>query len=221
MHPVLRPLLREPGVPLAELGDELRGARSSGSRPASKRRLSTAARALVGPVDEQRPGVGVRERPAGYRAEDLADPHEQFVQAGHPVDIDDHAAVVLPGGHGPVVDPFRDADLGRLPTRADECGTLIGGVRHGAAALLSAVDDEGRWRFAGRELTAFTDEEEQLFGTAEGLRGYCPPPCGEERDALRRGRLPGVHRPRRDLFTGQNPASGWPMADAMIAAPAE
>jgi hypothetical protein len=30
------------------------------------------------------------------------------------------------------------------------------------------VDAEGKWLFAGREMAAFTDEEEQLFGTAEG-----------------------------------------------------
>lgn len=106
--------------------------------------------------------------PTGYWAEEVAAPHEKFVEAGYVVDfaspggvlqpldehsadpeiagagcaryvayakkalrdfgpllkldeidINDYVAVVLPGGHGPVVDLYRDAGLGRLLTEAD------------------------------------------------------------------------------------------------------
>lgn len=135
------------------------------------------------------------------------------------VDIDDYVAVVLPGGHGPVVDLYQDADLGRLLTAADASGKVIGAVCHGPAALLSAIDSDGTWLFAGREMAAFTDEEEQLFGTAEGapwlLAGRL-----REMGAKHSAGPPYQQYNVRDgnLFTGQNPASSGAMADAMIPA---
>ncbi|GGP68523.1 type 1 glutamine amidotransferase domain-containing protein [Saccharothrix coeruleofusca] len=209
--------------------------------------------------------------PTGYWAEEVAAPHERFVQAGHTVDfaspggvlqpldrhsadpaiagpdcahhvahaeralrefgpllkldrvdVDDYAAVVLPGGHGPVVDLYQDADLGRLLTAADASGKLIGAVCHGPAGLLSAVDADGRWLFAGREMTAFTDEEEQLFGTAEGAPWLLAATLREKGARHSQGPAYQPHTVRDgNLFTGQNPASSAPMAEAMVAALAQ
>ncbi|MFG3255403.1 type 1 glutamine amidotransferase domain-containing protein [Streptomyces sp. NPDC048172] len=206
--------------------------------------------------------------PTGYWAEELAAPHEKFVEAGHTVDFtspggvaqpldrhsadpevagaecarhvahaeralrefgpllklsevsaDDYAALFLPGGHGPVVDLHQDARLGRLLTAADASGKLLGAVCHGPAALLSAVDEEGEWLFAGREMTAFTDEEERLFGTAEGAPWLLAARL-RERGAVHSGGpayAPFTVRDR-NLFTGQNPASSAPLAEEMVAA---
>ncbi|GAA3990304.1 type 1 glutamine amidotransferase domain-containing protein [Allokutzneria multivorans] len=206
--------------------------------------------------------------PTGYWAEELAAPHQKFVEAGHTVDfaspggvrqpldqhsadpeiagpdcarhvehaeralrefgpllkldeigLDDYAAVVLPGGHGPVVDLYRDADLGRLLVEADVTGKLIGAVCHGPAALLSAVDPDGRWHFAGREMTAFTDEEERLFGTAEAAPWLLAGRLRELGAKHSGGPAYQAFTVRdRNLFTGQNPASSGPMAEAMVSA---
>lgn len=206
--------------------------------------------------------------PTGYWAEELAAPHEKFVEAGFTVDfaspggllqpldrhsadpeiagpdcahyvehaeralrefgplleldevdVADYAAVVLPGGHGPVVDLHQDANLGRLLTAADAAGKAIGAVCHGPAGLLSAVDAEGGWLFAGRRMAAFTDEEEQLFGTAEGAPWLL---ASRLRDMGAKHSGGSAYQPHtvRDgnLFTGQNPASSGPLADAMVAA---
>lgn len=206
--------------------------------------------------------------PTGYWAEELAAPHQIFVDAGYTVDfaspggvlqpldkhsadpaiagedcvryvehaeqalaafgpllpltkvnLDDYVAIVLPGGHGPVVDLFEDQDLGRLLLRADDESKLIGAVCHGPAALLSAVDDAGKWRFAGRRLAAFTDEEEQMFGTAEGAPWLLASRL-RERGAQHEGGAAYQAYSVRDgnLFTGQNPASSAPMAEAMVEA---
>ncbi|MGY1436798.1 type 1 glutamine amidotransferase domain-containing protein [Streptomyces reniochalinae] len=134
-------------------------------------------------------------------------------------DIDDYAAVVLPGGHGPVVDLHQDADLGRLLTAADAADKLVGAVCHGPAALLSAVDAEGRWLFAGREMAAFTDEEERLFGTAEGAPWLLAARLRERGAVHVEGPAYEQFNVRdRNLFTGQNPASSTRMAEDMIAA---
>ncbi|WP_019548087.1 type 1 glutamine amidotransferase domain-containing protein [Streptomyces sulphureus] len=135
------------------------------------------------------------------------------------VGIDDYAAMVLPGGHGPVVDLFQDADLGRLLTAADAAGKVIGAVCHGPAALLSAVDAKGRWLFAGREMAAFTDEEERLFGTAEGAPWLLAARL-RERGAVHSGgpAYQQFNVRDRNLCTGQNPASSARMAEDVIAA---
>ncbi|MCS7476895.1 type 1 glutamine amidotransferase domain-containing protein [Umezawaea endophytica] len=134
------------------------------------------------------------------------------------VDVDDYVAVVLPGGHGPVVDLHQDPDLGRLLTAANSSDKLIGAVCHGPAALLSAIDSDGRWVFAGREMTAFTDEEEQLFGTADGAPWLLATRL-REMGAKHSGGPAYLQYTVTDgnLFTGQNPASSGAMADAMIA----
>ncbi|WP_033289256.1 type 1 glutamine amidotransferase domain-containing protein [Amycolatopsis jejuensis] len=135
------------------------------------------------------------------------------------VDIDGYAAVVLPGGHGPVVDLHEDADLGRLLAKADAADKIIGAVCHGPAALLSTVDEDGKWLFAGRKMTAFTDEEEQLFGTAEGAPWLLASRLRELGAKHSGGPAYQAYTVRDgNLFTGQNPASSAPMADAMIAA---
>ena len=206
--------------------------------------------------------------PTGYWAEELAAPHQKFVEAGYTVDfaspsgvlqpldqhsadpevagpdaaywvahaetalrefgplltlseidIDDYVAVVIPGGHGPVVDLYQDPDLGRLLTNADTAGKLIGAVCHGPAGLLSATDPAGNWRFAGRQMAAFTDEEEKLFGTADAAPWLLASRLRENGALHSEG---PAYQPYNvtdgNLFTGQNPASSGPMAEAMIVA---
>ncbi|MBP2479497.1 putative intracellular protease/amidase [Crossiella equi] len=206
--------------------------------------------------------------PTGYWAEELAAPHQVFVEAGltvdfaspggvlqpldrhsadpaiagpdcarhvahaeralrefgplrrlDEVDVADYVAVVLPGGHGPVVDLYRDPDLGRLLVEADAAGKVIGAVCHGPAGLLSAVDADGRWVFAGREMAAFTDEEERLFGTAEGAPWLLAATLREKGARHSGGPAYQAHTVRDgNLCTGQNPASSAPMARAVLAA---
>lgn len=205
--------------------------------------------------------------PTGYWAEELAAPHETFVEAGHvvdfaspggvlqpldqhsadpaiagpecgrfvkhaeaalgefgallplaDVDIKDYAAVVLPGGHGPVVDLYQDSDLGRILAEADAAGILIGAVCHGPAGLLSASDPAGCWLFEGRHMTAFTDEEEELFGTAAAAPWLLASRLQEMGAKHEGGPAWEQHNVRdRNLFTRQNPASSARMAEDMVA----
>lgn len=135
------------------------------------------------------------------------------------VDLGKYDAVVLPGGHGPVVDLYQDGDLGRLLIDTDTRGAVIGAVCHGPAGLLSAVEPDGSWRFAGRRMAAFTDEEEQLFGTAELAPWLLASRLRDKGATLTDGAAYEAHTERDgNLFTGQNPASSGPMADAIVAA---
>jgi putative intracellular protease/amidase len=83
------------------------------------------------------------------------------------VDPSAFAAIVLPGGHGPMADLAFDAETGRVLVAANAAGTIIAPFCHGPAALLSAKLADGSNAFAGRRLTVFTDEEERTGGTGE------------------------------------------------------
>ncbi|MGH3706113.1 MAG: DJ-1/PfpI family protein, partial [Agromyces sp.] len=83
------------------------------------------------------------------------------------VDAADYAAIVLPGGHGPMTDLAFDANVGRVLVAANSAGAVIAPFCHGPAALLSAKLADGSNAFAGRTVTVFTDEEERTGGTGE------------------------------------------------------
>jgi putative intracellular protease/amidase len=134
------------------------------------------------------------------------------------IDIGRYDAVFVPGGHAPMVDLYRDRDMGRVLADAVRAEKVVGAVCHGPAALLSATGPDGAWLFAGRRLSAVTDEEERQFGTAEGLPWLLASRLRETGAVVEGG--PSweafVVQDGR-LITGQNPASAGRLADAMLA----
>ena len=60
------------------------------------------------------------------------------------VDVSRYAAIAIPGGHGPVEDRYKDADMGRLLVAANRTAKVIAPVCHGQAALLAAKDENHR-----------------------------------------------------------------------------
>lgn len=134
----------------------------------------------------------------------------------------DYDAVVIPGGHGPMTDLFQDPDLGRILIDTDRAGRIIAPFCHGPAALLSAVDADGKFRFEGRQVTVFTNEEELGGGTGENT------PWLVETALRDKGAVVGIG-PNwasyvvRDgnLISGQNPQSSEDVAKEVIGALAE
>jgi putative intracellular protease/amidase len=133
-------------------------------------------------------------------------------------DMDNYAAVVVPGGHGPVEDLYKDKNMGRLLFDAQKSDKIIGTVCHGQAALLSAVDSNGNWLFKGRTLTAFSDEEEVEFGTASNAPWLLASTLRKYGANYKRGDKNWGEYIVRDgnMISGQNPASTGPMADAVV-----
>ncbi|MGQ9368401.1 type 1 glutamine amidotransferase domain-containing protein [Azospirillum sp. ST 5-10] len=135
------------------------------------------------------------------------------------VDADAFDALVIPGGHGPVEDLHKDPDMGRLLVRVNRASKLIASVCHGPAAFLAAGEDDGRWPFAGRRLTAFSDEEEIEFGTAENAPWLLADRLRKRGAVYEKGPNWGSYIVRDgNLLTGQNPASSAALAEAVIAA---
>jgi putative intracellular protease/amidase len=135
------------------------------------------------------------------------------------VDMEKYDAVVIPGGHGPVEDLYKDPAMGRLLFAADDADKIIASVCHGPAALISATDSNGKWLFEGRRMTAFSDEEEIEFGTADNAPWLLAKRLKELGATYEHGPNWGsfVVRDGR-LISGQNPASSAAVADAVIAA---
>lgn len=130
----------------------------------------------------------------------------------------DYDAVVVPGGHGPVEDLHKDPQMGRVLVEADRAAKVVAAVCHGPAALLAARDEAGRWPFAGRKMTAFSDEEEIEFGTADNAPWLLADRLRKSGAAYVQGRNWAVHVVQDgNLLTGQNPASSAALADLVIA----
>ena len=135
------------------------------------------------------------------------------------VDAADYAAIVLPGGHGPMTDLAFDANVGRVLIAANEAGAVIAPFCHGPAALLSAKLADGANAFAGRTLTVFTDEEERTGGTGENT------PWWVESALREAGLVIDSAAPWSDhvvvdgnLITGQNPQSSASVARRVVEA---
>lgn len=135
------------------------------------------------------------------------------------VDVSHYDAIAIPGGHGPVEDLYKDADMGRVLVEADQAGKIIAPVCHGQAALLAAKDTNGGWLFKGRKMTSFSDEEEVELGTADNAPWLLADTLRKAGARYEKGPNWGAHIVRDgNLLTGQNPASSEPLAMAVLAA---
>ncbi|MFD4509898.1 type 1 glutamine amidotransferase domain-containing protein [Streptomyces sp. NPDC058457] len=133
------------------------------------------------------------------------------------VRLDDFDAVYVPGGHGPMEDLAVDADSGRILTRAVESGLPVGVVCHGPAALLAAVSEDGSNAFAGYRITAFTNTEERLAGSADNARWLLQDRLTEAGLKVEAGEPWAPHVVvDRNVVTGQNPASSGPLAAELL-----
>jgi putative intracellular protease/amidase len=135
------------------------------------------------------------------------------------VDVSGFDAVVLPGGHGPMVDLAVDPVLGRLLTEADAAGTVIAPFCHGPAGLLSATTGNGELVFAGRRVAVFTDEEERTGGTGETTPWFVATRLRERGALVEEGPAWSSFVVRDgNLISGQNPQSSEAVAQAVLEA---
>ncbi|WP_109476216.1 type 1 glutamine amidotransferase domain-containing protein [Paraburkholderia sp. C35] len=134
------------------------------------------------------------------------------------VDVLDYDAIFFPGGLGPMVDIANDPDVKRAVLRAWNGGKIVAAVCHGPVALLGVNLDDGTPLVKGRQLTSFSNAEEEGYAKADV-------PFMLE-DALREA---GAQYASTDpwqekvvvdgrLITGQNPASGSAVGEAIVAA---
>lgn len=176
--------------------------------------------AVVSPVDQGSLSDGANGGPE--QAARIRSVVETAPEFAHPialtdVRLDDYAAVYVPGGHGPMEDLAVDADSGRILVRAVESGRPVGVVCHGPAALLAAVKEDGGNAYAGYRITAFTNAEEQLAGSAAGAKWLLQDRLTEAGVKVEVGAPWAPHvEVDRNVVTGQNPASSAPLAAELL-----
>ena len=131
---------------------------------------------------------------------------------------EDYAAIFLIGGTGASIDLPENSALQRLVADVYQQGGVIGAVCHGPAGLVN-VSIDGKHFLDGRHVTAFTNQEESMFGDKEGKHWSL-----EDRIIAEGGRFDGA-RPLElhvitdgRLVTGQNPFATALTAEATIRA---
>ncbi|MEV6164862.1 type 1 glutamine amidotransferase domain-containing protein [Streptomyces sp. NPDC052052] len=130
--------------------------------------------------------------------------------------LEDYDAVYFPGGHGPMEDLWLDADAGRLLTAALPSGKPLAVVCHAPAAML-ATRVRGVSPFAGYQVTAFTNDEEDAVGLASRARWLLEDELKELGVQFERGEIWKPYTVAdRNLYTGQNPASSGVLAQQLL-----
>jgi uncharacterized protein (TIGR02246 family) len=133
------------------------------------------------------------------------------------IDPDRYDAILFAGGHGTMWDFPDSAGLARLGRHIYERGGVVGAVCHGPAALVNLTLSDGGYLVTGRNVAAFTNEEEAAVGLDDVV------PFQLQTRLTERGAhhlaapefTPQVVRDGR-LVTGQNPASATEVAAQML-----
>jgi putative intracellular protease/amidase len=136
------------------------------------------------------------------------------------VNPDDYVAIYYTGGHGVIWDFPENEALQAISRKIYENGGYVSSVCHGAVGLLNIKLSDGSLLIKGKNVTGFSNEEEKLAELEKFV------PFLTETELVSRGATykkadqpwaPFVTEDTR-LITGQNPASGGPVADLLIAA---
>lgn len=134
------------------------------------------------------------------------------------LDPADYDAVFYPGGHGPLWDLAEDPHSIALISAMVSAGKPVAAVCHGPGVLRHAKGPDGRFLVAGKQVTGFTNTEEEAVGLTDVV------PFLVE-DMLKGNGASFLRAPDWQpyvlsdglLITGQNPASSDLAATALLA----
>ncbi len=133
------------------------------------------------------------------------------------VDPDAYVAIFYAGGHATMWDFPDNAALAAIASRIYERGGIVSAVCHGPAGLVNIKLSNGPYLVDGKDVSAFTNEEER----AVGLYDTVPFLLADTLEKRGAKHLPAPNfQPKvvvsERLVTGQNPASAKGVAEAML-----
>jgi putative intracellular protease/amidase len=129
----------------------------------------------------------------------------------------DYSAIFHAGGHGTMWDFPDDMAIAAIAQKIYEQGGIVSAVCHGSSGLLPIRLSDGTALVAGKELSAFTNQEEAAVGLTEVVPFLLVDKLTE---------LGATHTQADNfqthvvvsgrLITGQNPASASGVAEAIV-----
>lgn len=133
------------------------------------------------------------------------------------VRAEDYAAIFYAGGHGTLWDFPDNAELASLAAKIYERGGVVGAVCHGPAGLVNIVTSDGKHLVAGKDVAAFTNDEERAVELDKAIPFFLADRLIERGARHHPAPLwqPKVVVSER-LVTGQNPASATGVGEAML-----
>jgi len=136
------------------------------------------------------------------------------------VNAENYDAVFYVGGHGPVFDLANDPLNAAIISQFWKYNKIVSAVCHGPAGLVGANDESGKSIFSGRKVTGFSNQEEEIAGWTQFV-----PFLLEDKLVFLGGEYQKAPEPfgvkvvvDGKLYTGQNPASARPLAEAILKA---
>jgi len=132
------------------------------------------------------------------------------------VDVSAYDALFIPGGLAPMVDMPEHALLKKVIKEAYEREDVVGAVCHGPVSLLNVKLSNGTFLLEGKNVTSFTNEEENNYAVADVP--FLLQTALSNQGAKFHQAEPWVAHSIADgnLVTGQNPASARGVAQKMI-----
>jgi putative intracellular protease/amidase len=134
------------------------------------------------------------------------------------VSADGYDAIFLVGGTGTAWDFPKNAHVRRLVETLNARDAVVAGVCHGVLGLTAAMTPEGIFLLKARRVTGISNKEDELVGVATVV------PVLPEEQLRRAGGLYLAAAPFAEnvvsdgnVYTGQNPASARPLAEAILA----
>jgi putative intracellular protease/amidase len=135
------------------------------------------------------------------------------------IDPTDFDAVFFPGGHGPMWDLAEDPDSRRLIETMLRAGRPLAAVCHGPAVFRHATGEDGAPLVRGKDVTGFSNEEEEAVGLTDVVPFLLEDMLKEEGGRYSKAAVFQPHVVRDGLLiTGQNPASSEPAAETLLEA---
>ncbi len=132
------------------------------------------------------------------------------------VDVSKYDAVFVPGGLAPMVDMPHNALLKEVIKETYERNGVIGAVCHGPVALLNVKLSNGTYLVNGKNITSFTDEEENAYAVAD-VPFLLETALTKQGAKFHAGATWSAHSiADGNIVTGQNPASAKGVAEKMI-----
>ena len=133
------------------------------------------------------------------------------------VDPDAYAAIFYAGGHATMWDFPDNAELAAIAAFIYERGGVVAAVCHGPAGLVNLKLSDGGYLVTGKDVSAFTNEEERAVGLYDTVP-FLLADALQERGARH---VPAANFQAQvvaseRLVTGQNPASAKGVAEAML-----